>query len=65
MQMFWGEICETWGSKGRQPEQNFIHEYARRELKTTAPWNLDTVAKKPTNMNGGETERAQCQYVTR
>lgn len=54
---------KTWGSKGRQPEQNFIHEYARRRLKTTARWNLDAMANREHERR--ETERAQCQYVTR
>lgn len=44
MQMFGGKkkIYEQGkdgggGAKGREPAQNFIHEYARRTLKTTAP----------------------------
>lgn len=57
---------KTRGNKvggGEQPAQNFIHEYVRRRLKTTALWNLDTITNHEHERR--ETERAQCQYVTR
>lgn len=32
------------GVEGREPTQNFIHEYVRQRFKTTALLNLDAIA---------------------